>query len=236
MAANSFFFDNNKNLHTQEDFFHDEKENSWSSINYRPSFFGSTAKAPLILSGKVFNSVSFKDTTIENVKFINCTFNNCLFIGGFFNKCEIIECAFHGTNTHKVKIRCCLIDPKQFDKNFELKHDANIAVDLFQELYKNSKAEEQPKYANDSLYKMNVALGYNLNYKYRSQKITLLKFIYEKTKDVINRFATGYGLKIGRMFFTVIITIFFMSIVNFNFKQGFISNTNDEIKTFIDAF
>lgn len=236
MAANFFSFQNNKDLHSQKDFFCAEEDNSWSSINYYPSLFGSKSKAPLIIKAKVFNNISFKDTTVKNVKFINCVFNNCLFTGSVLNNCEVIDCKFYNTNTHKIKIRGCLINPKQFDANFDLKYDANIAVDLFQELYKNSKIEEQPKYSNDSLYKMNVALGYNLNYKYKSRKMGLSRFIYEKTKDITNRVTTGYGLKIGRILLTVFVTVFFMSIVNFHFKDGFTTNNGHDIKNFIDAF
>jgi hypothetical protein len=236
MAANFFSFQDNKNLHSQNDFFCAEEDNSWSSINYYPSFFGSGSKAPLIIKSKTFNSISFKDTTVENVKFINCVFRNCLFIGSVLNNCEVIDCKFYNTNTHKIKIRGCLINPKQFDANFDLKYDANIAVDLFQELYRNSKIEEQPKYSNDSLYKMNVALGYNLNYKYKSRKMNLLRFIYEKAKDITNRVTTGYGLRIGRILLTVFVTVLFMSMVNFNFKDGFTTNNGHEIKSFIDAF
>ncbi|WP_230350656.1 potassium channel family protein [Lelliottia sp. WAP21] len=236
MAANFFSLQNNEDLHSQNDFFCAEEDNRWSSINYYPSFFGSDSKAPLIIKSKVFNSISFKDTTFENVNFINCVFHDCLFIGSVLNNCEVIDCKFYNTNTHKIKIRGCLINPKQFDANFDLKYDANIAVDLFQELYRNSKIEEQPKYSNDSLYKMNVALGYNLNYKYKSRKINLLNFLYEKAKDIINRVTTGYGLKIGRILLTVFVTVFFMAILNFNFKDGFTTSNGHEIRSFIDAF
>ncbi|AER33422.1 potassium channel family protein [Pantoea ananatis] len=235
MAANFFSFENNKNSHSQKDFFHQEKDHGWSSINYYPSFFGSNRKAPLILKGKFFNEISFKDTIIKNVNFINCTFNKCLFAGSFLNNCEFVDCKFYSTNTHKIKIRNCLINPKQFNSNFELKLDANIAVDLFQEIYKNSKNEEQPEYSKESLYKMNVALGYNLNYKYSSKKISLLRFMYEKCMNVTNRFATGYGLKIGRILLTVISAILLMSIVNFHYNYGFYSGSHNKMETYIDA-
>ncbi|MBP1019251.1 ion transporter [Serratia fonticola] len=234
MAANFFSLFNNTNSHSQEDFLREERECSWISINYLPSFFGSSNKTPLIIREKKFYCISFKDTCISNVKFINCDFYDCLFIGSTLTNCDVIDCKFHGTNTHKIKIERCLIDPKQFLGNFELKYDANIAVDLYQELYKNSKKEEQPKYSNESLYRMKVALGYNLNYKYRSKKIGVIRFSYEKIKDLINRSTTGYGLKVGRILLTVLISIFIMSIINFKFKHDF--STTHGINTFIDAF
>lgn len=234
MAANFFKFLNNKSIHSQKDFIAHENNDAFSSMNYYPSFFGSKIKAPLIIRDKVFSSISFKDTTIKNVNFINCVFYDCLFIGSVLIGCEFIDCRFFGTNTHKIKIRNCLINPKQFDNNFELEYDANIAVGLFQELYKNSRSEEQPKYSNESLYQMNVALGFNLDYKLKAGKISLPQYCIKKTTDSINRFFTGYGLKIGRILASVLTIIFLMSFLNLKLKDGFTSNL--EIKNFIDAF
>ncbi|HBB9121590.1 pentapeptide repeat-containing protein [Serratia marcescens] len=233
MAANFFSLNNNKDLHSQDSFIEEGNDFGWVSINYFPDFFGSSEKKPLVIRKKEFHTISFKDTSIENVNFINCYFYDCLFIGSTLKNCEFIDCQFHGTNTHKIKIESCLIDPRQFSNNFELKYDANIAVDLFQELYKNSKIEEQPKYAIESLYQMKVALGYNLNYKYKSKKIDILRFFIEKSIDVINKYTTGYGLKISRIFATLLITIFIMAMINLIFRSGF--TTQNEMKSIIDA-
>lgn len=235
MAANNFFLPGNKNVCSQRDFLKQESHSSWNSINYFPDILKSFEISPLVFNEKKFISVSFKNTKFKNVKFNNCQFINCLFIGVVIDSCEFVDCKFINTNTYKIKIRNSLIDPKQFLKNFELKKDSNIAVDLFQELYKNSKSEEQPAYSRESLYRMNVALGYNLNYKYTNKKLSCCEFIYKKTSNIISRFTTGYGLKIKRILVSLLTSIGFFSFLNFHFKDNFLKGDEPGIATFIDA-
>ncbi|ANI81888.1 potassium channel family protein [Kosakonia oryzae] len=235
MAANNFFLPENKNVHSQKDFLEKEEQGTWESINYYPDEFKSPNNTPLIINGKNFINISFKNTLIRNVNFINCSFSNCLLIGSVIESCEFVDCEFLKTNTHKIKIKNSLIDPRQFSKNFELKHDANIAVDLFQELYKNSKKEEQPHYANESLYRMKEALGYNLNYKLKVKKITPIQFLYEKIIDKINKITTGYGLKLSRILLFVLVSILLFSLLNFCFREDFHNGNNPNANSFVDA-
>lgn len=232
MAANNFSLNGNVNFYSQEEFLIKTNESGFKSINYIPNFFGGEEKKPLVFKNKTFQKVSFKSTDIKYINFINCKFYDCLFIGSKLINCEFINCEFERTNTHKIKINNCLIDPIQFKNNFELKKDANIAVDLYHELYRNSKLEEQPKYANISLYQMKLALSYNLNYKLNIEEIGKVKFYCEKTKDFFHKNFTGYGLRIDRIFISFIIIVIVMSFLNFTLIDSF----SDKMSGLVDSF
>ena len=83
-------------------------------------------------------------------------------MGGKFIDCEFVDCKFFETNTLKCKIEHCLIDSFDFEANFDLKADTNIAIDLYHSIYKNSVEEHQPERAIDSLYRMKRAERFHL--------------------------------------------------------------------------
>ncbi|MDF7631225.1 ion channel [Erwiniaceae bacterium L1_55_4] len=234
MPANSFFFHDNYDVYSQDDFFKKEINNSWTGINYKSNFFGSSVQKPLVLKDKVFVNVSFKSTDIKNVRFTNCNFDNCLFAGSRLSHCDFVDCKFINTNTHKIKLDRCLLNPSQFRMNFDLKNDCNIAIDLYQELYKNSKSEEQVEYSKESLYRMKVAEGCNLKYKLSVNKITCYNYFYKRLFNFIHRFSTGYGLKVSRISSTAMLTILVMALLNFYYKDDFYSSVTGII-SFWDA-
>lgn len=194
MSANKFHV-NGDRIDSQEEFLLREKNNTWSNLLYYPGKFESTSRNPIVLRNKTFNEVSFKDTDINNVRFISCTFTGCLFIGASVNDCEFTGCNFKDTNTSKIKIRRCLFDPLCFKDNFDLKVDTNIAIGLYQSLYKNASEEHQPEHARNSLYLMKKSEKAHLDSQKKRNKIGKKEYLKEKTKHVVKDFVSGYGLK-----------------------------------------
>ncbi|MHA7847814.1 ion channel [Serratia sp. D1N4] len=221
MAANKFSLKNGRLVEDFESFINEEESGVWSDIIYLPDFFGGEERSPRIFRDREFLRVSFKSKCIKNVRFINCTFKECLLMGALIENCDFNECKFIDTNTAKIKINRCLIDPISFSKNFDFKNDANIAIDLYHELYKNSRNESQPSYASESLYMMKVAEGCNLDYKLKEGKISLFDYLKKRFSGLIYKVTSGYGLKINRIFYTLIFVIILIAGVNFIYSAHF---------------
>lgn len=193
--------------------------NEIKNIQYFPDNFKSENRHPLMMKNKNFTEISFKDTDFKNVRFINCSFKKCLFIGASLIDCEFVDCKFTNTNTSKVKIKNCLIDPVIFDGNFDLKNDSNIAIDLYHALYKNSSEFHQPEYAIESLYRMKTAERKNLDSKLRRNVISKKTYIREKIQHIIYDFVSGYGLRVSKVFRLLMIIIIFFSVTNYALRS-----------------
>jgi len=233
MPANLFQVDG-KRVDTFSDFLSNENDSKWENLLYYPAKFEKENEGILHLVEKSFIEVSFKDTEFHRVSFVKCVFERCLFMGGKFVDCEFIDCTFTNTNTSKIKISSCLIDPCDFDSNFDFKVDTNIAIDLFHSIYKNSIEEHQPERAIDSLYRMKRAERFHLDSQLERKKIGLKKYIIEKIKYIIHEWISGYGLKICRVFATSVFFIIFFSYVNFIYRDSIFEN--GKIENPVDAF
>lgn len=233
MAANHFRIEG-KRVDSFFEFTRCENDNKFEKIQYYPNEFKSNNRQPLMMKSKKFIEVSFKDTDFFNVRFIDCSFEKCLFIGATITDCEFINCKFTETNTSKLKIKNCLIDPAIFDDNFDLEIDSNIAIDLYHSLYKNSSEVHQPEYAIESLYRMKVAERKQLDSKRKRNLIDKGTYRKEKLKHIVFDFVSGYGLRVGKVLRFLIIVIAFFTILNYALRSFIFEKW--EIFTIIDSF
>lgn len=233
MSANNFTIDGNR-IDSFLEFMRAEVNGMFNGIHYYPKEFKSAEDKTLVFRGKKFHSVSFKDTEIFNIRFIECEFKNCLLVGSKAIDCEFVDCEFLATNTSKMKFINCLVDPLCFESNFDLKNDANIAIDLYHSLYRNSSETHQPKYAILSLYRMKAAESKNLDSKLKRNRINKKKFYTQKLTYVAHDFVSGYGLKLWKVARFLAIVIIIFSLLNFWFSS-WIFDGDDGIKTFLDS-
>jgi hypothetical protein len=233
MPANHFKVDGTR-VDSFDEFLRAEKSNSWNSLLYYPDYFGPDSRDHYIFEAKEFVDVSFKDSDLVKVKFIRCKFIRCLFIGAKSNFCDFVDCEFVSTNTLKWKINSSLIDPEQFDKNFDLVNDTNIAIDLYHSLYKCSVEEHQPEYAVESLYRMREAEFKHLDSQLKRETITRKEYYSKKARTFLHREISGYGLRFGKIArFAAVVTLFF-TMLNWLFG-GFIFE-DGKVDGIVDAF
>lgn len=218
MAANIFKI-NGQRVDSFEDFMLAEKENVWSNLLFYAEDFRSSKGAYFTFEKKSFTLISFKDTVFYKIRFIRCVFESCIFMGATFNECEFTDCVFKNTNTNKIKLNSCLIDPKSFDDNFDLKSDTNIAVNLYQSLYKNASREYQSEHALYSLYNMKNAEYHHLNSKLHRGVITKKEYILKKLFYYLHDFISGYGLKTFKVLRLLILILSIFSYINFSFSE-----------------
>jgi hypothetical protein len=233
MSANRFSIDGSR-IDSLSEFLRAETDNCFRDILYYPQEFMNSEDKLLVFKEKKFNSVSFKDTVLKNVRFIGCEFKNCLLIGSKVIDCEFIDCTFFDTNTSKMKISNCLIDPLSFENNFDLIDDANIAIDLYHSLYRNSSETHQPKYALTSLYRMKKAESKYLDSKFRRKRINSKQYYKEKITHLAHDFASGYGLKLFNVARLLLLVIGVFSVLNY-LLSSFIFTKDVGINTFLDS-
>lgn len=227
MSANFFKVDGRR-IDSKEEFLRCETDGAWRNLIYYPERFSSDKRKPIVFRSKVFESVSFKDTDFSNVRFVRCEFQKCLFIGASVQDCEFIDCSFIATNTSKLKIKNCLIDPNCFVDNFDLVSDTNIAIGLYHALYRNSSEEHQLKHALESLYRMKQAESAHLISQKKRNVITAKKYWRDKIWNYVYDFVSGYGLRPLRVVRLLLIVIFIFSLATF-FLGEFIFGETKEI-------
>ena len=233
MPANHFTVDGTR-IDSFDEFIRAEESDSWKKLLYYPERFGPESRDHYVFEGKTFTEVSFKDSDLKKVKFVRCKFNKCLFIGAKANSCEFVDCVFSDTNTLKWKISSCLIDPMQFDENFDLVDDTNIAIDLYHSLYKCSVEEHQPEYAVESLYRMREAEYKHLDSQVKRQTIGKKQYYSKKLRAFLHREISGYGLRFRKIArFAVVITLFF-TILNCLFGEHIFEQ--GKVNGIVDAF
>lgn len=232
MAANIFSISGDE-INSLAEFLRKEKNNQWCNLLYYPDVFCKDEGKYLVFDNKSFKNVSFKDTTFKNIRFIRCIFDTCLFMGAVFNDCEFTDCQFINTNTSKLKINRTLIDPKCFDNNFDLINDTNIAVSLYQALYKNSAREYQSTHALDSLYKMKIAEFHHLHSRFKRGLINKREYKFQRIKHAMYDFISGYGLKTSKVVRLLFIFIATFSVINFLFSKSIFKQNLDF--SFIDS-
>jgi len=233
MSANRFSIEGER-IDSLEEFLRAETDNCFSDILYYPQELMNSEDKPIVFNGKKFHGVSFKDTMLKNIRFIDCEFKHCLLIGAKWIDCEFIDCTFFDTNTSKMKLSNCLIDPLSFENNFDLKDDANIAIDLYHTLYRNSSETHQPKYALTSLYRMKKAESKYLDSKYRRKRINPNQYYKEKVKYLAHDFSSGYGLKLSNVARLLLIVIGAFSFLNY-LLSPYIFTKDAGIDTFFDS-
>jgi hypothetical protein len=214
MSANIFKVEGQR-VDSQEEFIRLEQENFWRDLLYYPERFQSANRHPVVLSGKVFERISFKDTDFKNIRFLRCQFKQCLFAGASLIDCEFIDCRFVETNTSKLRVTRCLLDPDNFKDNFDLISDTNIAIGLYQALYKNASDEHQPEHAIESLYQMERAKHAHLDSQRKREVITIREYLKGKTRHWVYDFVTGYGLRPLRVVRLLFIVVGIFSTLNF---------------------
>lgn len=222
MTANKFKITGSpKSVSSYADFLALEKEKIYKGILFYADNFNENILVVLKQKDITYLNISFKDTTFVNVSFVNCTFNGCLLLSSKFIKCEFINCKFINTNTKKSEFTETLIDPEYFRKNFDLKTDTNIAIDLYQALYKGLSNERQPERSRQSLYLMHRAQNAHLNSQLKRNRIGLPKFIQKKTGHLFRVMTSGYGLKLHRITFTLIAFVSIFSVINYYYRDDF---------------
>lgn len=217
MAANILKISGVK-VETFEEFMHLEEVNAWTNLLYYADEFRSSSDKYITFANKSFSLISFKDTVFYKVRFIRCEFESCIFMGATFNECEFIDCIFKNTNANKIKVNSCLIDPKCFDDNFDFISDTNIAVNVYQSLYKNASREYQSEHALYSLYKMKDAEYHHLSSKLNRGVITRSQYYKGRVFYYMHDFISGYGLKTFKVLRLLIIFITLLSSVNYIFS------------------
>jgi hypothetical protein len=233
MPANHFIVDGIR-IDSFDEFIRAEVSDSWKNLHYYPELFGADSRDHYVFEGKNFIEISFKDSDLSNVKFVRCVFEKCLFLGAKASSCEFIDCDFKDTNTHKWKFSSCLIDPLQFDKNFDLVNDTNIAIDLFHSLYKCSVEEHQPEYAVESLYLMREAEFKHLDSQVKRGTIGKKDYYSKKIQSFLHREISGYGLRFSKIArFAAVITLFFTIQ---NWLLGDLIFSEGKVEGIVDAF
>lgn len=232
MPANIFKIEGER-VDSIDDFNRLKKGDGWSNVLYYPNDFGPSGHAPFVFTKKKFQEVSFKDTDINNVRFIRCTFERCLFLGTSIRHCEFVDCDFVSTNTSKIRFSNTLIDPADFQNNFDLVEDTNIAIHLFQALYKNSMDEHQPEFAVESLFQMKNAERSHLQSQWRRGVITRLEYWWRASKYGLHSFISGYGLRPARVVRLASIVIGAMTLFNYAIRHHVFPENS--VSTLIDS-
>lgn len=144
---------------------------------------------------KTFNNVSFSKTAITGITFRRCTFEDCLFIATQFINCEFHECIFSGCNTHKIEFKDTYIDPSIFVGMIDKKRYSNVGIHLFQRLYRNAIDTEQPEYSRTAEFNMRKWERYDLDYKYRSRRMSGKSYFRRWTTNILAYILVGYGIR-----------------------------------------
>lgn len=227
VSANKFKVEGER-VDSRDEFLRLEKNGSWTNLLYYPEKFSSDSRSPIVFSDKRFVDVSFKDTDFFRVSFVRCRFDRCLFASASFKECQFVDCEFFDTNTSKLRVTQCLFNPKDFDKNFDLVGDTNIAIDLYHALYKNASEEHQPEYAIESLYRMKQAESAHLASRRKRGKINQWQYLTAFFGHWIYDFVSGYGFRPSRVVRLLFLVVGFFSALNF-FLDKYIVGPTDSL-------
>ena len=143
---------------------------------------------------KTFTNVSFSKTTISGVIFRNCLFVDCLFMGTHFNNCQFRGCTFKGCNPYQVRFTNTYIDPSVFEGMLNPVEHSNIGMHLFQQLYNNSREQNQQNFANSAEFNSKKWSRYDLNYRYRQASFNR-RYIVEWLANYSFFIMAGYGIR-----------------------------------------
>lgn len=111
---------------------------------------------------KRFKQMRFYETRFARIVFTRCTFEECLFLGAHFEDCAFHQCTFIRCNTNKFRLSRTYLDPRSFLRQiFDRRKYANVGVDLFHTLLKNSVDETQPEFRDVAEYHFRLWQRYN---------------------------------------------------------------------------
>ena len=171
--------------------------NDLRNVLYQPDTLGppDTTNQNSPFTKKTFTNVSFSKTTISGVIFRNCAFVDCLFIGTRFVDCEFRGCTFTGCNPYRVVFKGTYIDPSVFEGMLDPVAHSNIGINLFQQLYDNSIAMHEPKFADTAEFNRSKWNHYVLNYRYPGWQRRDHKYIKEWLTNYLYYISAGYGIR-----------------------------------------
>ncbi|MGA0571919.1 hypothetical protein ACO2Q9_14475 [Variovorax sp. VNK109] len=169
----------------------------------------------LFFKNKTFKRMRFYETHFVRVVFTKCTFDECLFLSAHFEDCAFHECIFIKCNTHKFKLTRTYIDPRSFLRNlFDRERYANVGVDLFHTLLKNSIDESQPEFRDTAEYHFRLWQRYNRCFYWLSAsgrtKWLDFRFYAFWFWNVLFQLLFGYGVRARHILF---VTPFLCSVV-----------------------
>jgi hypothetical protein len=169
-----------------------------------------------------FDNFSFRGTVFYKITFISCNFNDCLFTWDKFYECEFIDCRFINSNFHKCAFVQCLADPLQFKIAVHKSawDKSNIAVHLFDRLYRNAHETFRPDHARYASYLYSKWETRLLYQKYKIKKpyeINWKQFYPKYIWQLLYKGTFGYGYRI-RNFLLTFAGIYLISFtVNYSF-------------------
>jgi hypothetical protein len=161
---------------------------------------------------KTFKRMRFYEVRFVRVVFTRCVFDECLFMSAQFEDCSFHECRFMKCNTHKFKLLRTYIDPKCFLGDlFDKKKYANVGVDLFHALLKNSVDESQPEFRDLAEYHFRVWHRYNKTHYWQARSGRARWFDFRVYAfwiwSVFFQYLFGFGVRIRNVvFWTLVFT------------------------------
>ena len=143
---------------------------------------------------KTFTNVSFSKTEVSGVIFRNCAFVDCLFIGTHFINCQFRGCSFEGCNPYQIRFTNTYIDPSVFEQTLDPGKHSNIGLYLFQQLYNNSREQNQETFARNAEFNRNKWRRYDLAYRFRQTKSNR-QFVMPWVANYLSYIIAGYGIR-----------------------------------------
>jgi hypothetical protein len=158
------------------------------------------------IKDKTFKRMRFYETRFMRIVFTRCRFDECLFLGAHFQDCEFHSCTFVRCNTHKFRLSRTYIDPRSFLADiFDKNRYANVGVDLFHTLLKNSADESQPEFRDVAEYHFRLWQRYNRTSRWKSSSrgARWLDFSFYGfwLWNVLFQKLFGYGVRVRNILF-----------------------------------
>ena len=198
-----------------------------------PSFFG---KNRTRLANVAFKNVGFSNTRVRGFEFSRCRFEDGLFLSTVFEDCRFIQCEFINCNFSRAEFDSVFIDPKCFIRATPKNGYENIGVYLFQQLLRNSKREGQPDFTDESQFWFRHWLM-----RQHLSEIRMLPLSCNKVLKIARlaflgfyQISMGSGMRVGRLFVTIGITVIVLSIFNL-FALESIKSSSGPLNGFVDA-
>ena len=204
----------------------------------------------LEVRGKTFKRCRLSHTKFSGIVFRNCAFEQCLMIGCTFAACEFHRCSFVTTNTYKITIKESYIDPLSFRECLDKRRHQNIGTQLFQELLRNSRDQDQIEFERDAMFLFlrwkRYQDWYELGQKIEnltggfSRRVGLLVEIIRSFISCLLKWVweiiSGSGLRVKRLVASATIAAVSLSVVNFQFREELgLENAGKPITDYLDA-
>lgn len=212
-----------------------EEAGRTDALVFRPDDFGPSSPEsnhfvgiPMKFEDKKFVRISLSRTRVSNVTFRNCTFDRCHLIGTYFINCEFHACDFVNTNIFKIRFKDCYISPTSFGNCLDSSSHQNLGVHLYNELFRNSRAEGQEAFALESDTSFRRWKRYLNQIEFtRMSKKTKVRFFRRlqhqiaQAVDVFWDISSNYGNSLNRLLLSGFIATLFFASLNFIFRSEF---------------